>query len=86
MKSNKEENNGGSTSYYRLPENASELQDLIEHTNMSWNYANIFKACYRAGKQEHSNELRDINKILWFAQRQKDLILESQTENSSKKI
>ena len=43
---------GGSTKYYDIPEGAKDLQDLIEHKNMSFGLANIFKACYRFGEKE----------------------------------
>ena len=69
-KDNSSINNGGSTSYYKLPTDAIDLQDLIEYNNMSWNIANIFKSCYRLGKQKHSNTERDLNKIIWFANRE----------------
>lgn len=63
-------NNGGDTDYYKVPSGASMLQDLIEYKDMSWNQANIFKAAYRLGdSQTHSSMERDLNKIIWFAQR-----------------
>ena len=61
-------NNGGDTDYYKVPPGASMLQDLIEYKNMSWNQANIFKAAYRLG-DSHSSVERDLNKIIWFANR-----------------
>lgn len=61
-------NNGGDTDYYKVPSGASMLQDLIEYKNMSWNQANIFKAAYRLG-DSHSSVERDLNKIIWFANR-----------------
>ena len=64
------ENNGGSTDYYKLPEGAKELQDLIENRNMSWNIGNVFKAVYRLGGSHHSSNVRDINKAIWFLQRE----------------
>ena len=48
--------------------------DLIEDKEMHWNMANIFKSCYRLGQQNHSNAERDINKIIWFAERHKQLL------------
>jgi len=59
---------GGSTpSQYGIPEGATDLQDLIEHRNMNFSVANIFKACYRLG---HKNDrLYDLNKIKWFVER-----------------
>lgn len=61
-------NNGGDTDYYKVPSGASMLQDLIEYKDMSWNQANIFKAAYRLG-DSHSSVERDLNKIIWFANR-----------------
>lgn len=66
----KAENNGGSTDYYKLPAGATELQDLIEHKNMSFSVGNIFKASYRLEECEHSDKVRDLNKIIWFANRE----------------
>lgn len=63
-------NNGGSTDYYKLPAGATELQDLIEYEDMSFSVGNIFKSCYRLGNCEHSDRVRDLNKIIWFAQRE----------------
>ena len=61
-------NNGEDTDYYKVPSGASMLQDLIEYKDMSWNQANIFKAAYRLG-DSHSSVERDLNKIIWFANR-----------------
>lgn len=67
----KDDKAGGSTpSQYGIPEGATDLQDLIEHREMNFALGNIFKACYRRGVCEHSDELRDMRKILWFAQRE----------------
>ncbi|WP_247877609.1 hypothetical protein [Brucella pituitosa] len=62
---------GGSTSYYELPEGASELNDLIEHKGMSFALGNIFKACYRFGEKDAASRLYDLNKIVFFAERLK---------------
>ncbi len=68
-------NDGGSNpEQYALPEDATELQDLIEYRNMNYAIGNIFKACYRLGKCGHSDKSRDLNKILWFVQRELDRI------------
>ena len=64
-------NNGGSTpSQYALPEDAKELQDLIEHRGMNFAVGNIFKACYRLGEKDGVTAEYDLNKIIWFAQRE----------------
>ena len=66
--------NGGSTpEQYALPEWAAELQDLIEHRNMNFAVGNIFKACYRMGLK--NDDLYEINKIIWFAERERDRLL-----------
>lgn len=62
---------GGSTpQQYGLPEGATELQDLIEFREMNFAVGNIFKSCYRLGNCSHSDRVRDLNKILWFTQRE----------------
>ncbi|HUT62984.1 MAG TPA: hypothetical protein VMZ04_03405 [Anaerolineae bacterium] len=62
---------GGSTpSQYRLPEGATEFQDLVEYRNMNLAVGNIFKACYRLGHCEHSDPIRDMRKIIWYAERE----------------
>lgn len=62
---------GGSTpEQYGLPPGARELQDLIEYRDMNFAIGNIFKACYRMGTCSHSDKIRDLNKILWFANRE----------------
>ena len=65
------ENNGGSTpSQYAIPGGATDLQDLIEHRKMNFAQGNIFKAAYRMNHCGHSNPVRDLNKIIWFAKRE----------------
>ena len=63
-------NNGGTTDYYAVPVNSSTLNDLIDHVDMSWNMANIFKACYRFGRKSKTAKLYDLNKIIYYAQRE----------------
>ena len=63
---------GGSSNYYKIPKGATELNDLIEHKQMSFALGNIFKACYRLGDKEGTNLQYDLNKIIYFAQRLKD--------------
>ncbi|MDX0260512.1 hypothetical protein [Sinorhizobium meliloti] len=61
---------GGSTSYYNIPDFAVDLGDLIEHKEMSFNIGNIFKACYRFGGKDGTSKRYDLNKIIYFAQRE----------------
>jgi len=65
-----DKNNGGSTDYYKLPSGATELQDLIEYKNMGFSVGNIMKSAYRLGECDHSDKIRDLNKIIWFAKRE----------------
>ena len=68
-------NDGGSNpKQYALPKDAKELQDLIEHRNMNFAIGNIFKACYRYGNCDHSSKKRDLEKVIWFANRELDRI------------
>lgn len=61
---------GGSSAYYELPEGTSELQDLIEYRNMNFAVGNIFKACYRLGAKSGIDDIYDMKKIIWYAQRE----------------
>ena len=70
-------NDGGSASYYELPKGVTELQDLIEHREMSYAVGNMFKAIYRLGGDHHSARARDLKKILWFANRELARIADS---------
>jgi hypothetical protein len=61
---------GGSSDYYKLPEGCQELQDLIEYKNMNFAMANIFKATYRLGNKPGTDRIYDLEKIIWFANRE----------------
>jgi hypothetical protein len=71
---------GWSSDYYELPEDAKEMQDLIEYRDMNFAMANIFKACYRYGHKENTTKEYDLNKILWYATREKARILKLKEE------
>ena len=58
---------GTTASYYELPKDATELQDLISHKNMNAQIGEIFRSCYRMGEASHSDELRDARKIAFYA-------------------
>lgn len=66
----KTQSDGWSTDYYQVPEGTKELQDLIEHKGMNFAIGNIFKACYRLGHKQGHGRAYDLNKIIWFAQRE----------------
>lgn len=57
---------GGSSTYYRLPETATELRHLISHKGMSFARGNLFKACYRLGEKAGTDILYDLNKMKFF--------------------
>lgn len=59
---------GSSADYYTLPENSTQLQDLISHRNMNAQIGEIFRATYRYGLASHSDQLRDAKKIKFYAE------------------
>ena len=67
VKWNKITSDGSTASYYELPKNSQELQDLISAKNMNAQIGEIFRECYRYGQASHSDELRGIKKILFYA-------------------
>ena len=70
------ENNGGATDYYRINENWKFAQDIIEDRNMNFSQGNIFKAAFafNIGRHKASDYERELNKIIWFAQRELERI------------
>lgn len=63
---------GSTASYYELPKDSTELQDLISGKNMNAQIGEIFRECYRYGQASHCNEIRGINKILFYAKAEKE--------------
>jgi hypothetical protein len=63
----REVSDGSTASYYELPDGATELQDLISHKNLNAQIGEIFRECYRYGQASHSDEIRGIKKILFYA-------------------
>ncbi len=59
---------GSTASYYELPPDATELQDLISYRDMNAQIGEIFRACYRYGQASHSSRLRDAKKIKFYAE------------------
>lgn len=62
----KEKSDGSSADYYKLPEGASQLQDLISYKDMNAQMGEIFRATYRYGQVQHSEKLRDAKKIKFY--------------------
>ena len=69
IKEEKITSDGKSTEYYDFPTGSVTLNDLIEHKNMSFAQGNIFKAAYRLGQKNGIDELYDLNKIIYYAER-----------------
>ncbi len=70
-------NNGGTTDYYALDPKWTSHQDVIEAHEMTYAQGNIYKvACtFNTARHGATNELREINKIIWFANRIREEIL-----------
>lgn len=62
-----EKSDGSTAGYYELPEDARELIELIGHRDMNHQIGTIFSSCYRYGLVEHSDQLREAKKILFYA-------------------
>jgi len=60
--------------YYDFHEGVKCVQDLIETNNMSWNQANILKATIRWGCKDGASKKYDLEKIIWFATRELQLM------------
>ena len=69
-------NNGGFTDYYKLDPSWKYAQDIIEARNMNFAQGNIFKVAFtfNTGRHEATTYERELNKIIWFAQRELDRI------------
>lgn len=65
---------GSTADYYELPEGATQLQDLISFRNMNAQVGEMFRATYRLGRADHSDRMRDLRKIIFYAQAEMDRI------------
>ena len=63
----KVKSDGSTASYYELPPDAKQIQDLISHRNMNAQLGEIFRECYRYGLSEHCDTLRGAKKIKFYA-------------------
>lgn len=71
---------GSTASYYVLPKDSTELQDLISAKNMNAQIGEIFRECYRYGQASHSDEIRGIKKILFYANAELKRLQNANTE------
>lgn len=59
---------GTTASYYQLPEDAKELQDLISFKNMNAQVGEAFRSLYRMNDCPHSDAIRNCNKVIFYMQ------------------
>ena len=62
------QNDGGSASYYELPEGATELKHLIHYKGMSHPVGEAFCSLYRLDNCPHSDRKRNLKKVLYYVQ------------------
>ncbi len=72
----KEENNGGATSYYDFEPGWTEAGDIIEGRKMNFNQGSMFKVafCFNIGRHSATTYERELNKLIYFAKRELELI------------
>ena len=65
-------NNGGSTDYYKLKQEWKDCADIMEDRAMNYNQGNIFKSafCFNVGRHNGTDYERELNKIIYFAERE----------------
>ena len=56
---------GGSTHYYSLPENATELHQLIFYKDMNHSIGEAFSALYRLN--DNGEKRRNLEKVIYYA-------------------
>ena len=66
------DNNGGATDYYDFDPAWKGAQDVIEAKGMNFSQGTIFKCayCFNTGRHEATNAVRELNKIIWYANRE----------------
>jgi hypothetical protein len=71
----KETSDGSTASYYELPPEAKEIQDLISFKNMNAQVGESFRSLYRYGESSHSDKLRDARKVVFYMQAEIERLL-----------
>jgi len=61
---------GLTADYYKLPEGATELKHLIWFKNMNAQVGEIFRSAYRLNDCPHSDVIRNLNKIVAYAEQE----------------
>ena len=69
-------NNGGTTDYYQIHPSWKQAQDIIEARDMNFAQGNILKAafCFNTNRHDGTTYTRELNKIIWFCQRELERI------------
>lgn len=77
------ENNGGPTSYYDFEDGWEGVGDVIEAREMNYNQGNILKCafCFNIGRHKATTYERELNKIIYFAQRELALMTKTGKED-----
>ena len=67
---------GTKADYYDIPEGCMTANDIIDKRRMLFNQGEVFKAafCFNTGRHSGTDDIREINKILYYAQRVKNLL------------
>ena len=68
-------NDGLTATWYELPPGATELKHLIWYKNMNAQIGEIFRSCYRMNDCPHSDAIRNLNKIIAYAEQEKERIM-----------
>ena len=81
-------NNGGDTDYYRIKPEWKMAQDIIEDRQMNHAQGNIFKVayCFNIGRHNATDYLRELNKLSWFIEREKNRIINQDSIDNKKNI
>ena len=76
-------NNGGKTDYYDCDPSWKGVADIIEGRNMNFNQGNILKSafCFNLGRHNATNYERELNKIVFYAERELALLKEKDGVN-----
>lgn len=71
-------------SHYGGGENVYEVIKIIEHYKLNFCKGNVLKYLLRAGKKFDDKELEDLEKALWYLQREVDNVKNEKTEKLNK--
>ena len=89
MKKPKTKNNGGNTDYYKLksaPFKIKDADDFMEWRRLNTFQGNILKVAwtFNVGRHSGTDAIRDINKVLHYAKREKKRLLRLQESEKIK--